>query len=623
MKTMNAGMLTTLMLPLAVGWCVFASGQAQRMTIANLPSTAQSNISAALARENPAYYARSVGADLVADNAAQKLRAHFSASGVQVRSAGSVWKLALSGYGYGNNLIPLQKAVPSANQNRVEYRRGPVTEWYVNGPLGLEQGFTIQQPPPGADGQRLTVALTLAGNLRAAVEKGNAGLQLDNRYGKPELQYTGLVAHDANDRELPAETSLRDGQLLLQVDDRGARYPVVIDPVIQLAKLTTSGGEAFDENGYSVATSGSTVVVGAPGTSNGSNEGMVYVFVKPAKGWANMTQTAALTASNGAPSTELGYSVSISGNTIVAGAPDSNQGAGAAYIFVEPTGGWTNMTQTAELTASDGEDHDGFGSAVAISGSTVVISSPYASIGTNAEQGAAYVFTKSGSTWTQSAKLSSSDGVSYNYFGSALATTGNTVVAGAPGAMVGTNPDQGAAYVFVKSGASWSQAAKLTASNGENGNNLGHSVAIGGSTIVAGTYIFPLPKRQGSAYVYVKPAGGWASATQTAELTANDPANGDQLGFSVSISGSTILVGAPETTVGTKTSQGAAYSFVEPAGGWVTTSKYNAKIEASDGAKGDQFGYSVAISGSTEAIGAISAAINGNAGQGATYLFQQ
>jgi trimeric autotransporter adhesin len=620
---MNARTLTTLIVPLAVSWCVLASGQAQRTTIASLPSTAQSNISAALARENPAYYARAVGSDLVADNAAQRIRTHFTVSGVQVSSGSAVWKLALRGYGYGDDLIPLQKAIPSASRNRVEYRRGPVTEWYVNGPLGLEQGFTIQQPPPGANGQRLTVALTLAGNLRAAVERANAGLQLNNRYGKPELQYSGLVAHDASGRELPAETSLRGGQVLLQVDDRGAHYPVVIDPVIQLAKLTTSGGEAFDENGYSVATSGSTVVVGAPGTSNGSNEGTVYVFVKPTKGWANMTQTAALTASNGAPSTELGYSVSISGSTIVAGAPDSNQGPGAAYIFVEPTGGWANMTQTAELTASDGEDHDGFGSAVAISGSTVVIGSPYASIGTNAEQGAAYVFTESGSTWTQSAKLSSSDGVSYNYFGSALATTGSTIVAGAPGATIGTNPDQGAAYVFVHSDGAWLQAAKLTASNGGNGNNLGHSVAISGSTVVAGTYIFPLPKRQGGAYVYVKPTGGWASSTQTAELTANDPANGDQLGFSVSISGSTILAGAPETTVGTKTSQGAAYSFVEPAGGWVTTSKYNAKIEASDGAKGDQFGYCVAISGATEAIGAISAAIDGNAGQGATYLFQQ
>jgi trimeric autotransporter adhesin len=623
MKTVSARVLVVVFI-FTMSWCARASGQAEGTTVRSLPASAQSNISAAVARGNPAYYAHAVGADFIVDNPAQKIRAHFSASGIQVRSASAVWKLALSGYGYGDTLVAAQTATPSASENRVEYRRGPVTEWYVNGALGLEQGFTIQQPLSSvANGHRLTFAFALGGDLRAAVQEGKGGLQLTNRRGRPELNYTGLSAHDALGRELQAEVSLRGDQLLLQVNDREARYPVVIDPVVQNAKLTTSDGEAFDELGFSAAVSGTTVVVGAPGASNGSNEGKVYVFVKPAAGWASMTQTAELTASNGAPSTELGYSVSISGTTIVAGAPDSNLGPGAAYVFVQPTGGWKNMTQTAEITAADGADHDGFGSAVSISGTTLVVGSPYATIGANSEQGGVYVFTKSGSTWVQSAKLSSSDGVAFNVVGSAVAITGTTIVAGAPGVTIGTHANQGASYVFLKSGSTWAQVAKLTASNGANGDNLGHSVAISGTTIVAGTYIFPLPKRQGGAYVYVKPAGAWVNATETADLTAADPATGDQLGFSVSISGNVIVVGAPETTVGTKTNQGAAYTFVKPTTGWATTSKFTAKSESSDGAKGDQFGYSVAISGTTEAMGAISATVKSNAGQGAVYVFTE
>jgi hypothetical protein len=623
MKTINAHMVAILALLLTLCSSASAFGQAGSTPMASLPATAQSIISAAVARGNSDYYVRSAGSSFVAENPAQKIRAHFSSSGIEVRSSGTVWKVALTGYGYGDALGTLPKAVPSASLNRVEYRRGRVMEWYMNGPIGLEQGFTIEEPPQGANGHLLTVALALAGDLKAAVDRDKSGIQLSDHYGKPELRYTGLAAHDASGRELRAELSLRGEQLLLQVDDRGARYPVVIDPVVQFAKLTTSDGEAYDEVGNSVSISGNTVVVGAPGASGGLEEGAVYVFVKPASGWANMTQTAKLTASNEVGSTELGSSVSISGNTIVAGAPDANLGPGAAYVFVEPNGGWTNMTQTAELTASDGQAHDGFGSSVAISGTTVVVGSPYAPIGSNSEQGAAYVFVNSEGTWTQTAKFSSSDGDEYDTFGSSVAVSGSTAVAGAPGASINSNGDQGAAYIFLNSSGTWSQGAKLTASNGTHGDNLGHSVAISGDTAVAGTYIFPLPQRQGGAYVYVKPASGWVDSTETADLTANDPANGDQLGFSVSISGTVVVVGAPETNVGNKTAQGAVYAFLKPAGGWVTTDKYAAKVLASDGAKGDQFGYSVSVSGTTGAIGAVGATINGNVGQGAAYLFGQ
>ena len=140
---------------------------------------------------------------------------------------------------------------------------------------------------------------------------------------------------------------------------------------------------------------------------------------------------------------------------------------------------------------------------------------------------------------------------------------------------------------------------------------------------MAGAPPHPIPERQGGAYVFVEPASGWTNSTETAKLTANDPANGDELGTSVSISGTVVLVGAPEANVGNNLDQGAVYAFVKPAGGWVTTSSYAVKLVSSDGAQGDEFGFSVCVSGTTGVVGAIGATVNGNIEQGAAYLFGQ
>ena len=147
----------------------------------------------------------------------------------------------------------------------------------------------------------------------------------------------------------------------------------------QTARLTASDGAANAYFGYSVATSGNTVVVGAPqaAVSGNSAEGATYVFTQPAAGWTSMIQTATLTASDGAADDEFGCSVAIDGDAVVVGSPDAtvdgNFAAGAAYVFVEPAAGWASMTQTAELTASDGAAMANFGQAVSISGNTIVV----------------------------------------------------------------------------------------------------------------------------------------------------------------------------------------------------------------------------------------------------------
>src|SRR5207245_45285 len=160
---------------------------------------------------------------------------------------------------------------PRADSNRVEYRRGSLTEWYVNGPAGLEQGFTINEPPGRSHGQPLTVLLAHSGDWTATVDASRTGLNLSERNGKVELRYTELTAYDDGGQRLPAWLEARGEQLLLHVKDRGARYPVVIDPVFQVAELTASDEQPLDHFGVTVSISGDTVVVGAPGATVGSN----------------------------------------------------------------------------------------------------------------------------------------------------------------------------------------------------------------------------------------------------------------------------------------------------------------------------------------------------------------
>ena len=203
----------------------------------------------------------------------------------------------------------------------------------------------------------------------------------------------------------------------------------------------------------------------------------------------------------------------------------------------------TGASQQAKLTAADAAVNDYFGLSVAIYGSTAVVGAPYKNTGT-----AAYVFVRSGSAWSQQAKLTAADGGSGDLFGSSVAIYGSTVLVGAPGA----NSFTGAAYVFARSGTAWSQQAKLTA-RGTSGESLGWSVAIYGSTAVLGA-----PSNQfdtGAAYVFARSGTAWS---QQAKLTAADAASSDDFGGSVALYGSTAIAGAPYKNSNT----GAAYVFV-------------------------------------------------------------
>ncbi len=598
MRTLRAITIATLFSASLAG-----ASESPAADLSSLPASAQARISASVGEGSSQYHVRPIAGGFQAESAGLKSR--FTSSGVQVSSGSARWGLSLRGYGYGNKLRGVAVIGPQAIRNRVEYRRGAVTEWYENGPMGLEQGFTISERPGKPHGQPLAIELEMSGTVAAQAD-GDTALKL-NADMHEKLRYSGLTAYDADGKDLHARLELRQKRLLIEVNDESARYPVVVDPVVQLAKLTTSDGGALSR---SVSISGDVCVSGTVG-------GAAYVFVKPPSGWKNMTQTAKLTPSVFNGNDLFGESVAISGNIIVVGAPGTNQNQGAAYVFVKPPSGWKNMTETARLVASDGTVGDYFGQ-VTVSGSTVVVGAPTATVNSNNSQGAAYVFTKSGAeatssspVFTEVAKLTASDGQPNSLFGSSASVSGDTVTIGAEQGDQDGIRSKGEAYVFVKPPTGWvstTETAALKAS--DVGGELGQSVATNGSTVIAGA---PAANFGGTVYIYVRPESGWADATESAQLRAKKLGWNFASSVAMDPTGHIIVAGAPQGN-GHQNGAGDAFIFVEPPGGWQSTSDYTLRVFADDGKDNDGFGYSLGLSSSTLVV------LGGGRG-GAVYVF--
>jgi RHS repeat-associated protein len=322
------------------------------------------------------------------------------------------------------------------------------------------------------------------------------------------------------------------------------------------------------------------------------------------------SQTQELTASDGGSYNIFGDAVAISGSHALVGAPDNispNNGPGAAYVFTFSGGSWT---QTAKLTASDGVVGDYFGSSVAISGSTAIVGDYSHTVGGNAEAGAAYVFNLSGGSWRQTDEMTATDGATDDFFGTSVAISGSTAIVGAPGHAPTGQPHQGAAYVFNLSRGSWIQTTELTATDGADGDDFGQSVAISGSNVIVGAVGHTVDgnSREGAAYVYTFSGGSW---TLTTELTEPTGAVDDYFGWSVAISVSTAIVGA----YGLNDAQGAVYTYTFSGDSWSQPTE----LTATDKGQGDYFGWSVAISGSSAVVGALASGTY-PAGVGAAYV---
>ena len=429
----------------------------------------------------------------------------------------------------------------------------------------------------------------------------------------------------------------------------------------QQAYLKAGNTEEEDYFGDSVAVSGDTVVVGSRGedssaigidgdsTDNGQiDSGAVFVFVRSADGW---TQQAYLKASNTDDGDWFGSSVAVSGDTIVVGAPleDSNSteidtgqddnsfnNSGAAYVFVRDNGNWA---QQAYLKPSNNSNAVQFGLSVAVSGGTAVVGAWRANAsldetrGFISRSGAAYVFERTDTTWSEQAILIASNADTNDRFGIAVAVDDDMILVGAPGEdsdAEGVNgvqdnnsaEESGAAYVFVRQAGMWLQQSYLKASNTGADDEFGSSVAVSGNTILIGAYAEASnatgidgdqadnsAERSGAAYIFVQSEGNW---TQQAYVKASNTGRTDFFGFSVGISDDTAVVGAffedsaatgidgeQDTDSAASSASGAAYIFVRDGELW----RQRAYVKASNTQINDRFGDAVAVAGNTVIVG--------------------
>jgi len=378
-----------------------------------------------------------------------------------------------------------------------------------------------------------------------------------------------------------------------------------------ITKLLASDGEVDDHFGISVSVISNVVIIGSYcDDDNGTDSGSVYIFRYDGSEWIEETK---LFASDEESGDLFGRSVSISGEVIVIGAynDDNDNGidSGSAYIFRYDGNSWI---EEAKLLASDGASGDWFGNSISISSDTIVVGAWFD--GDNGyRSGAAYVFHNDGSEWIEETKLLASDGAEYDRFGESVSIDGDVIV-------IGTSEDDdngdrsGSAYVFRYDGNSWIEEAKLLASDGAADDYFGLSVSISGdATVIGANGDDDGGSGSGSAYVYRNDGNGnWF---EEAKLLASDRAPFDRFGNSVSIQGEFIVVGTDgDDNIGEDS--GSAYFFHDTGkGNWIE----EVKLLAFDREPSDRFGFSVSINGDMIAVGAIGDDDNGS-GSGSSYV---
>ncbi len=576
--------------------------------------------------ERNRYSALAVPGGYRARNFSQHWVTQFDGRGFEVEPEGSQWRwgLQLESYGWTGKQRAVQSpARMTADKERVSYDWDQnLREWWVNGELGLEHGFTVQKRLEG-EGSQLELQLGVRGGLRAHAEGSGDALTFVDAAGAAVVNYSGLKVTDADGKLLVARMAASAAGIRLAVEDSGARYPLTIDPVAQQvyqeAYLKASDTKAGDQFGWSVAVSedGRTVVVGAPGVlwtfpppSTIFYGGQAYVFVKGDSGvW---TQQAILHGDFQQVGS-FGWSVAVSGNTIVVGAPGEYGTAGTAYIFLGTGGQWTSW----KVLASNATYWDQFGWSVAVSGNTVVVGS----WNIYSHHGAVYVFVPSPlGGWTQQNFLYGSTveaptvGTYYDEFGYSVAVSGDTVVIGAPldsSQATGINGNandtstgtlfSGAAYVFVCAAGQCLQQAYLKASNTTGYSQFGRSVAISRDTVVVGAANESSNAfYSGAAYLFGRTGSAWS---QQAVLKPPVVVEEAEFGASVSVSGNVVVVGAPgdhSGAIGVNGNQtdssapgsGAAYVFMGSGGQWIPF----AYLKPSNTSGGDDFGSTVTVS---------------------------
>ena len=369
-------------------------------------------------------------------------------------------------------------------------------------------------------------------------------------------------------------------------------------PFVNAGRMFASDGRPHEHYGYAVALDGNTLAVGARNARVGNNgdQGAVYVYVRSGAdaGW---TLQQKLTAADGDTNHYLGEAVALQGDVIVAGAPGRNSNRGALYEFQRTGSTWAQHAQTS--APRGGDTNVRFGAAVAMSGDTLAAGAPGASVNGQDSAGAVDVFTRSGSAWSQQAQLTASDAFRTDEFGTAVALDGDRLLAGAP-FHDGTNDDEGRVYAFARSGSVWTEQQRLAAPSPDGEDHFGTAVALDGSDAIGGAPGRDGAERdQGAAFAFAYAAGVWNFA-QTLTFPAGAESVDAEFGAAAALDAGVLAVGAPRNPATSREHEGGVYTFEGGQGAWTLR---QALLVA--GASGEaHVGASVAVSGGTLVAGA-------------------
>ncbi|MDQ3037768.1 MAG: FG-GAP repeat protein, partial [Myxococcota bacterium] len=522
------------------------------------------------------------------------------AAALRIRTGELALDVGVVGVERGGEHVALGAPRVDVDGARARVMRGDVVEeLFVHGAPGIEHAIIVERAPAGEGPLEIVVALAGAPH----VEVGERGATVLDAREREALSYEGLRAWDAQGVELPAHMARDARGVRLVIDDRDAQLPIVIDPLIALprAVLVASDAAIDDELGTSVAVEGDLAVAGAPERAGG---GAAYVFERTATGWieratlvppmvspgddagesvalsgdtivigsprdndpvysaagavdvfrrvaAGWTHEARIANPDATVSNELfGRSVAIVGDVMVVGAPGDRTGgtfgAGGAYVYRRTGTVWASE---GTLLWSRLSSNDNFGFSVATDGTRIAVGAPYENgmileggVVRYEDVGAVFVFARAGDAWIEEARLAATTERSFEYLGESVAIDGTRVIAGATGADDAEAPidRRGAAYVFVRSGAAWSEEERLlpSASDWVRFATFGASVALEGTLAAIGA---PGARTTGVGYVFERGATGWTPTT----TFAGDPTTTRELGAAMAIDGATWLVGAP------------------------------------------------------------------------------
>ena len=526
------------------------------------------------------------------------------------------WRMDLQSYGYEGQPQPVGPAQVQGDRNRVEYQRGTLTEWYINSPAGLEQGFNLLAAPPGT-GDVVELALALPGAVKARVVESGDAVEFGLTGESPLINFGKLKTVDAAGRELRSWFSGGGDELRIHVQAKDAHYPIVVDPLATSAGWTAESDQASADHGFSVASAGDVngdgygdVIVGARLYDNGeNNEGRAYVYHGSASG---LNATAAWVAEGNQATAYFGYSVSGAGDVNGDGYADVIVGAfaydndqineGRAYVY---QGSAAGLSATAAWTAESDQIGAFYGYSVSGAGDVNgdgyadAVVSAYSYDNDQVNEGRVYVYHGSASGLGATAAWTDESDQSDSIFGASVSRAGDVngdgyadVIVGAYGLDNGQN-EEGRAYVYHGSVSGLNAAPAWTVESNQDGANFGCSVSSAGDVngdgyadVIVGSQTFDNGNfNEGRAYVYHGSASGLSS---TAAWTGES--NQDSAYFGASVSGAgdvngdgygDVIVGAMLYDGG-QADEGRAYVYYGSAAGLSATAAWTAESDQAE-----------------------------------------